>query len=45
MLRQKINNGKQSTSSAGHFDSHGGAPVLYEAHRLMQHVQGYTRSH
>ncbi len=33
------------TSSAGHFDGHGGALVQYKAHFLMQHVQGYTRSH
>jgi hypothetical protein len=32
------------TSSAGRFDCHGGAPVQYEAHCLMQHVQGYTGS-
>jgi hypothetical protein len=46
MLRQEIDDGKQNTSSAGRFDSHGGAPVQYEAHRpmQMQHVQGYTGS-
>jgi hypothetical protein len=33
------------TSIAGHFDSHGSAPVQYKAHPSMQHVQGYTRSH
>ena len=33
------------TSSAGHFDGHGGAPVQYEAHHPMQHVQGYSGSH
>jgi hypothetical protein len=33
------------TSTAGHFDGHGGAPVQYKAHCPMQHVQGYTRSH
>jgi hypothetical protein len=27
------------------FDSHGGAPVQYKAHRLMKHGQGYTQSH
>jgi hypothetical protein len=27
------------------FDGHGGPPVQYEAHRLMQHVQGYSGSH
>jgi hypothetical protein len=33
------------TSSAGPFDGHGSAPVRYEAHHPMQHVQGYSRSH
>jgi hypothetical protein len=33
------------TSSAGHFDSHGGTPVQCDAHHPMQHVQGYSRSH
>jgi hypothetical protein len=32
-------------SVAGHFNSHGGAPVQYKVHCLMQHVQGYTGSH
>jgi hypothetical protein len=27
------------------FDGHGGPPVRYEAHRPMQHVQGYSGSH
>jgi hypothetical protein len=36
--------GNKSTSSAGHFDSHGGAPVQYEVHCIMQHVQGSTGS-
>jgi hypothetical protein len=33
------------TLSAGHFDGHGGPPVRYEVHPLIQHVQAYTRSH
>jgi hypothetical protein len=32
-------------SVVGHFDGHGNPPVQYEAHRPMQHVQGYYRSH
>jgi hypothetical protein len=36
---------KECTSSAGHFDGHGGAPEQYRRHRLMQHVQGYSGSH
>jgi hypothetical protein len=35
----------ECTSSAGHFDGHGSAPVQYEAHHPMQHVQGYSGSH
>jgi hypothetical protein len=33
------------TLSASRFDGHGGPPVRYEAHRLMQHVKGYSGSH
>jgi hypothetical protein len=45
MLRHKIYDGKQSTSAAGHFNSHGLALVQYKVLCLMQHVQGYTVSH
>jgi hypothetical protein len=44
MLRQKIKNGGKSTLPTGHSDSHGHAMVQYEAHHLMQYVQGYTGS-
>jgi hypothetical protein len=33
------------SSVVGHFDGHGSPLVQYEAHRPMQHVQGYSRSH
>ncbi len=33
------------TSSAGRFDSHGGAPERYRWHRPMRHIQGYSGSH
>jgi hypothetical protein len=33
------------SSNIGLFEGHGGLPVQYEAHRPMQHVQGYSRSH
>ncbi len=33
------------SSVVGRFDGHGGPPVQYEAHRPMQHIQGYSRSH
>ncbi len=29
----------------GHFDGYDDAPVRCQAHRPMQHVQGYLRSH
>jgi hypothetical protein len=35
----------ECTSSAGHFDGHGGAPEQYRRHCLMRHVQGYSGSH
>jgi hypothetical protein len=33
------------STAVRHFDGHGGPLVQYEAHRPMQHVQGYCRSH
>jgi hypothetical protein len=33
------------SSIVGHFDGHGGPLMQYEAHRPMQHVQGYSGSH
>jgi hypothetical protein len=33
------------SSTVGCFDGHGSLPVQYEAHRPIQHVQGYSRSH
>ena len=33
------------TSIEGHFGGQDDAPVQCQAHRLMQHVQGYLRSH
>ena len=33
------------TLSVIRFDGHGGLLVQYKAHCLMQHVQGYSRSH
>jgi len=35
----------ECTSVAGHFDGHGGAPMQYGAHHLMQHDQGFIGSH
>jgi hypothetical protein len=36
---------EKSTILAGHFDGHGGAPVQYRAHCLIEGVQGYDGSH
>ena len=36
---------RTNASVAGHFDGHGGAPVPYGAHLLMQHDQGLAGSH
>jgi hypothetical protein len=36
---------KKCASFAGHFDGYDDAPVQCQAHPLMQHVQGYLRSH
>jgi hypothetical protein len=33
------------TLSAVSFNGRGGPPVQYEVHCLMQHVQGYSKSH
>jgi hypothetical protein len=33
------------STAVGHFDGHGGPLLRYEAHRPMQHVQGYSGSH
>jgi hypothetical protein len=33
------------TLSAICINDHGSPPVQYKAHHLMQHVQGYSRSH
>ena len=35
----------ESTSDAGHFDSHGGVTVQYRVHHPMKEVQGFHKSH
>jgi hypothetical protein len=45
MTMAKLSMTIKCASSAGCFDGHGGPPVQYEAHPLMQHVQGYSGSH
>ena len=41
--RQAVTN--KCTSFAGHLDGHDDAPVQCQAHCLMEHIQGFTRSH
>jgi hypothetical protein len=41
----KVTMTNKCTSSAGHFDGHGGAPEQYRWNRPMRHVQGYSGSH
>jgi hypothetical protein len=42
----KINDAKQYTYFAGKFDCHGDVAVQKcGAHRLMEHIRGFTRSH
>jgi hypothetical protein len=41
----KVTMTNECTSSASRFNGHGGAPVQYEVHHPMQHVQGYSGSH
>jgi hypothetical protein len=36
---------KKYTYFAGCFDGHDNVPVHYRAHRLMEEVQGFTKSH
>ncbi len=36
---------KKCTNFVGHFDGCGGVPVQYRVHRLMEEVEGFTRSH
>ena len=42
---QQINNGKQFTTFAGHFDGDDDKPVQWGAHCPMEQVHGYTRCH
>jgi hypothetical protein len=34
-----------NTTFAGHFDSRGDAAVKYRAHRLLEEVRGFHKSH
>jgi hypothetical protein len=39
------NDDAKCTHFAGHFDGHRDAAVLYRAHRLMEEVRGFHKSH
>jgi hypothetical protein len=41
----KLTMTNKCTSSAGHFNGHGGALEQYRRHRLMWYAQGYSGSH
>jgi hypothetical protein len=41
----KQNKGANFVHFADHFDGHRGAPVLYHAHRPMEEVRGFHKSH
>jgi len=43
--QQQIDDNKKRRQIAGDFDGHGDAAVQREAHRPMEHIQGFTRSH
>jgi hypothetical protein len=36
---------KKGRQIAGNFDCHADAAARHGAHRLMEHIQGFTRSH
>jgi hypothetical protein len=42
---QRIDGNKTCRRINGNFDCHGDAAVRREAHRPMEHIQGFTRSH
>jgi len=42
--QQRIEDNKKCRQIAGDFDGHGDAAVRGEAHRPMEHIQGFTRS-
>jgi hypothetical protein len=43
--QQQINDNEKCRQIAGSFDCHADAVVRRGAHRLMEHVQGFTQSH
>jgi hypothetical protein len=43
--QQRIDGNQKCRQITGDFDGHGDAAVRREAHRPMEHIQGFTRSH
>ena len=43
--QQRISNNKKCRRIAGDFDCHADAAVRRGAHRQIEHIQGFTRSH
>ncbi len=43
--QQRIDDNKKCRRIAGDFNGHGDAAVRRGAHRPMEHIQGFTRSH
>jgi hypothetical protein len=41
----RINDNEKCRESAGDFDHHADAAVQHKAHRPMEHIPGFTRSH
>ena len=41
----QLNNDAKCALFAGHFDGHYDVVVLYTAHRLMEEVRGFHKSH
>jgi hypothetical protein len=45
VANSKINNDKNERQIAGNFDCHADAVVRCRVHCLMEHIQGFPRSH
>ena len=45
LVDAEIDDDKKCTSVAGHFDGLADTPVLHQAHRPMEGVQGFIRRH
>ena len=43
--QQQIDDNKKCRRIAGDFDGHGDVAVRREAHRPMEHIQGFIQSH